>query len=169
MRSRLEELLQCGYRYACALQPDEGEARALVHEAWLRLNKTHGSMPDVRLIFQTVRNLHIDIYRRNKRVHFSHLDDLGREAGEQEDAQAGFTLPDRQLSQALQTLRDAEREVLFLSVVEGYTAQEISELINSPRGTVLSTIHRARKKLKSALQETTKVLPFRPENDRRAQ
>jgi len=36
---------------------------------------------------------------------------------------------------------------LFLSVIEGYTAEEIAALTDSTRGTVLSLIHRSRQKL----------------------
>ncbi len=165
---QLEGLLQTGYRYACALQPDQGEARALVHEAWLRLTKNHGTVPNERLLFQTVRNLHIDIYRRSKTIAFNHVDELGREAGEQADTSVVFELPNKQLAQALKSLREAEREVLFLSVVEGYTAQEIADIISAPRGTVLSTIHRARNKLKAMMEDTSNVLPFRSDSDRSA-
>jgi len=58
---------------------------------------------------------------------------------------------DRQLQSALATLRVREREALFLSVIEGYTAQEIAELTLSSRGTILSLIHRARQKLNQRL------------------
>ena len=48
-------------------------------------------------------------------------------------------------------LRPEESEALYLNVVEGYTASEISEQTGSPRGTILSLIHRAREKLAKAL------------------
>ena len=48
-------------------------------------------------------------------------------------------------------LRPEESEALFLNVVEGYTASEISERTGSPRGTILSHIHRARQKLAKSL------------------
>lgn len=38
--------------------------------------------------------------------------------------------------------------VLLLSAVEGYTAREIGEMLDLPRGTVLSLMHRARTKLR---------------------
>lgn len=48
-------------------------------------------------------------------------------------------------------LRREEREALYLNVVEGYTAQEISEMTSTPRGSILSLIHRAKKKLNGGL------------------
>jgi len=56
-------------------------------------------------------------------------------------------------------LRETEREVLFLSVVEGYTADEIAKLTGSTRGTVLSLIHRSRLKLRNVMAEDN-VTPF---------
>ena len=45
-------------------------------------------------------------------------------------------------------LKAGERELLYLHSVEGHTAQEISDLISRPRGTILSSINRAKAKLR---------------------
>jgi len=52
------------------------------------------------------------------------------------------------LESALGTLRPEEREVLFLTAVEGFTAREVSQLTRRPRGTILSLAYRARIKLR---------------------
>jgi RNA polymerase sigma-70 factor (ECF subfamily) len=44
-------------------------------------------------------------------------------------------------------LEPLERELLYFWAVEGYTAQEIADWTDSPRGTVLSRIHRLRQKI----------------------
>ena len=46
-----------------------------------------------------------------------------------------------------------ERAVLVLSALEGYTAREIGELLDAPRGTILSLMHRTRAKLRRWLQD----------------
>ena len=46
-------------------------------------------------------------------------------------------------------LEPLERELLFFWAVEGCTAQEIADRTDSPRGTVLSRIHRLRQKILS--------------------
>ena len=51
------------------------------------------------------------------------------------------------LDRALSRLRPQERAALVLSAVEGYTAREIAEFLDCPRGTVLSLMFRARQKL----------------------
>jgi RNA polymerase sigma-70 factor (ECF subfamily) len=56
-----------------------------------------------------------------------------------------------EVNHALGHLRPREREALYLSAVESYTAQEIADLTGSPRGTVLSLLHRAKGKLREIL------------------
>jgi RNA polymerase sigma-70 factor (ECF subfamily) len=43
----------------------------------------------------------------------------------------------------------AEREILFLWAVEGYSTDEVARHLDRPRGSVLSIIHRMRKRLTS--------------------
>lgn len=155
----IETLIQAGYRYAYALQNDSGEAQGLVHDAWLRASKSANGTPDKALLFRCVRNIHIDQYRRSRKVQFCSVDDFGRDAGDQTGAFDVVEVPDSKLESALTTLREPEREALFLSVVEGYTAGEVAKLTGSTRGTVLSLIHRARSKLKNIMTEDN-VTPF---------
>lgn len=50
-------------------------------------------------------------------------------------------------------LKTAERETLFLNCVEGYTADEIARHTGQPRGTVLSLLSRAKRKLRRIATE----------------
>lgn len=158
---RHEALIDAGYRYACALARDPDGARDLVHDAWLSLLARHGTAPDRALLFRAIRHRHIDEYRRRRRagaVDFDDADVATHAAAGGDAAPADPTDP--RLERALGTLRDVERETLFLAVVEGYTASEIGEMTDSPRGTVLSLLHRARVKLRLALEreETESVV-----------
>jgi len=141
------------------LNPDSGEAQGLVHDAWLQVRQSYGNKVSKPLLFRCIRNRHIDQYRRNQNIEFTPVDDFGRDAGDQTGAFDVVELPDGRLQYALTQLREAEREALFLSVVEGYTAKEISDLTLTARGTVLSLIHRARHKLKEILTDD-KVTPI---------
>ena len=58
----------------------------------------------------------------------------------------------RALNQALETIDDGWRDVVMLHDVEGYTALEVAEILDINVGTVKSRLHRARKKLREALQ-----------------
>ena len=55
---------------------------------------------------------------------------------------------------ALQALRPEERAVLYLAAVEEYSARKIGELLEWPRGTVLSILWRAREKMRRAIEES---------------
>lgn len=113
--------------------------------AWLKLHQRYSEVKTKALFFTTIRNLYIDQYRRRKRIRFIAL------TSEHESLSATNTATGEDtkvaIDQMLSTLRDIEREALFLHIVEGYSANEIATLTGRPRGTVLSLIHRSRKKL----------------------
>ena len=140
-----EELLQSGFRYAYALTHHHHDAEDLVQTAWLKLHQRYKKVKTKALFFTTIRNLYIDQYRRRQRVRFITL------TSEHEglSASGAATGGDIKVAidQMLSKLRDIEREALFLHIVEGYSANEIATLTDRPRGTVLSLIHRSRKKL----------------------
>jgi RNA polymerase sigma-70 factor (ECF subfamily) len=61
-------------------------------------------------------------------------------------------LHDEALERALSRLRPGDRELLYLNAVEGYSTREIGNLIGKPRGTVLSSLHRAKQKLREQIR-----------------
>jgi RNA polymerase sigma-70 factor (ECF subfamily) len=62
--------------------------------------------------------------------------------------------PERSLevAQALNQLAHEHQTVLVLGVVEGFTCQEIAEILALPMGTVMSRLSRARRALRSRLE-----------------
>lgn len=56
-----------------------------------------------------------------------------------------------EISQALESLSYEHREVLLLGVVEGFTSQEIADVLSIPIGTVMSRMSRARQALREKL------------------
>lgn len=148
--SAIQELLHSGYRYALALVVDESDADDLVHDAWMKLYPRYGKLPDKALLFRTIRTLFIDVMRHRQRFEQVEFDEERMEA---HDLSSGSEPPDKQLANALSYLRPVERETLFLSVVEGYTAEEIAALTKRQRGTVLSMLHRTKRKMKQMLSE----------------
>ncbi len=54
--------------------------------------------------------------------------------------------------EALTQLNPQERMIVILSVVQGYTTKEISQILACPHGTVSSKLHRTLKKLRSMLE-----------------
>lgn len=138
------ELVQAGYRYGLSIARHHQDAEDLVQQAWMKLVRAYGKVEGTPVLFRTIRNLFYDQKRRSKIVQFEPLDSHP-ENGKREPK--GVSV-DMEL--LMSKLRPAESEALYLNVVEGYTASEISSKTGSPRGTVLSHIHRARQKLAKA-------------------
>ncbi|MEM7048543.1 MAG: RNA polymerase sigma factor [Acidobacteriota bacterium] len=143
-----QELLQRGYRYALSLCGEAAEAEDLVQQAWLRIYQRYGKGRRLAALFPTLRRLFIDRYRRDRVVEFVPLE----EVAEEPETLAVPVLARVDLERHLAALRMAEREALFLQVVEGWTAAEIAALTEQSRGTVLSLLFRARRKLAAALE-----------------
>jgi RNA polymerase sigma-70 factor (ECF subfamily) len=142
--------LQSGFRYALALTHHAADAEDLVQEAWLKLCRSYGRVESNALLFTTVRNLFVDQCRRKKIVHFESLD--APEAPELPPMAAEEPGVKGDLDALLAVLRPVERETLFLHYYEGHTAEEIAQLTGQPRGTVLSLLHRAITKLRTAAE-----------------
>ncbi|GMR07254.1 MAG: sigma-70 family RNA polymerase sigma factor SigH [Gammaproteobacteria bacterium] len=152
----IQELLQSGFRYALSLTHDASRAEDLLQEGWVSVLQAKG--PHQRgYLFAAIRSRFIDACRRERRVVFEALTDaneLGMEGDLQSTGSEAPVFADTAtLNRALATLRPAEREMLFLADVQEYTAQEIADLTGRPRGTVLSLIHRAHRKLRSLLKQ----------------
>ena len=58
---------------------------------------------------------------------------------------------DRQITAALMTLSREWRRVVYYADVGGFSHKEIAEMMNTPVGTVVSRLHRGRRRLRTAL------------------
>ena len=155
--AQFRELAQSGFRYALSLAHHHHDAEDLAQQAWLKLQR-NGSSPIVRgPLFKTIRNLFIDSLRRKGIIEFESLPEETLLA-EEPASESGVT---GDLDYLLGQLKAGDRELLYLHCVEGYTAQEISDLIGRPRGTILSSINRAKAKLRelAAKQESSSSRP----------
>ena len=151
----IDALLEKGYRYAFSLAHDAIEAEDLLQDACLSILAS-GASWEPAYIFATIRNRFIDRYRRNRKILFLSLDHE-EHTSESDLSDLNWDAPDvlqnGQLGRALGALKPEEREALFLSVVEGYTAEEIAELTARPRGTILSLLFRTKAKLRDLLSK----------------
>ncbi len=148
----IEELLQRGYCYAISLTHNDAMAEDIVQDACMRIIQAKKGWHKA-LFFTIIRNRFIDLYRHSKKLEIYSVDGPGTQSvtsdwGVQPNAETDLANA-QILDSALKKLKQEQREALYLSVVEGYTAREISQLTRTPRNTVLSHIHRARKKLAS--------------------
>jgi len=82
----------------------------------------------------------------------SHTSDQGKSA---EDVVLE-NLPDGDVKEALASIPEDFRMVVYYADVEGYSYKEIAEIIGVPTGTVMSRLHRGRKLLRVALADYAK-------------
>lgn len=136
--------MQSGYRYALSLTHHGHDAEDLVQEAWLHLCRRYGAASSRAALYTTIRNLFIDRCRRNRVIAFDSMEELGQPLSAPPAVPPG-TAGD--VEELLGQLRPGEREAVYLHYIEGHTAEEVGTLTRQPRGTVLSLIHRALKKL----------------------
>lgn len=144
-----DEDLQRLYRYAMCLTRDRDRAYDLVHTVivrWLGAGRTKIEHP-CRYLLVAVRNQYFDQHRRAQLLDYAAVTEnesvvhLGIAALEDTLIRAD------QVEQVWRLLSDAEREVLFLWAVEGFTVSEISAHTGVPRGTLLARIHRLRQRI----------------------
>ena len=159
-----KKLLQAGYRYALSLAHDREEAEDLIQEAWYKIYRNKGKVNDKRLLFVAVRNLYIDQYRKTRDITVKEYDDELNHPESNAQIEADFSL--EEIETALETLRSEESEILYLHAREGFSVREITEQTGMPRGTVLSLIHRSKKKIRKKLEtlirnRENKIIKFR--------
>ncbi len=142
----LPELYQSGYRYALSLCVQPADAEDLLQRACEKLWKCYGGIPNKAALFRSIRNLRCDQARRENIIRFEPLD--------LEPAGRGPSEKDEALEAALATLKPDQREALYLMVVEGYTAKEVSKLMKRPKNSILSLVHRAKQQLRERLGQT---------------
>ncbi|NOZ87373.1 MAG: RNA polymerase sigma factor [Deltaproteobacteria bacterium] len=65
-------------------------------------------------------------------------------------------IKDDQLTKALSTLPAAQREVLLLHTLDGFSGEEIADAVGIEIKTVWTRLHRARSKLRKVLNENTR-------------
>jgi RNA polymerase sigma-70 factor (ECF subfamily) len=71
--------------------------------------------------------------------------------GEEPDDAAVRAEERARITRALDALPEHHRAIIMLSDLEGLSYREIADVLNIPMGTVMSRLHNARKRLKSAL------------------
>lgn len=128
---------------------DFGQVDDMVQETYLRLLRMDGIPADSvqlrRLAFRIASNLMADEWRRRRR------------AGSQPEAavEPGAAPPDPTLrvdmARVFNELKPQQRQMLWLSYVEGADHREIANAIGVREGSVRVLLHRARKKLASLL------------------
>jgi len=152
------------YRYALSLCRQEETAYDLVQAAIERyLYKTSTAVDKPLAYLKTIiRNLYFDLQRHEKVLPMvsmesetvSHIeplsDDLSMESA---------LINQQQVLHLITCLSAEESELLYLWAVEEYTVEEIAVLHEKPRGTVLSKLHRLKKRIREQVQRESAANP----------
>lgn len=117
-------------------------------------------------LYRILTNTYINSYRKNQRSPYQGtLDDLEDwQLGSAESLTQGRTtrsaeaeaidhLPDSDVKEALQSIPEDFRLAVYLADVEGFSYQEIADIMKTPVGTVMSRLHRGRRLLRERLAE----------------
>lgn len=135
-----------GYRYALALTHHEQDAEDLVQHACLKVFRVKGRLADKSYLLTTIRNLFVDVCRRRAVMKIGEL--TGPDCEDQQPSHVRQVEGQLDAGVLLANLGQSEREVLYLNLVEEYSAAEISQVTGQPRGTVLSQLSRAKQKVR---------------------
>lgn len=146
-----EKQLQKFYNYAMCLAKNEEDAKDLLHtsiEKWLLASMDEIKAPE-SYFYRIIKNTFIDYVRKMSRRKTSPLDDVeeSKIISLNEKELEDFVCDKQSVEELMKNLSHDDREVLFFWAVEGYSFQEISNMLEIPKGTLLARMHRMKKKL----------------------
>ena len=156
------------YRTALRMTRNPTDAEDLVQETFVRAFSAFRSYrqgTNLRAwLFRILRNTYINSYRKAQRTPFTGsadeltdgqlLDIESREGvgARSAEIEALERLGDDDINDALAALPEGFRTAVVLADIEGFSYQEIAEIMDSPVGTVMSRVHRGRKALRGLLE-----------------
>ncbi len=155
------------YNIAYRLSGNEADAKDLTQEAFLRvyraLSRIEPGVPLESWLYRIVLNLFIDQLRRRGRVRVESLDTplttprgeeveraVPDESSNPED-QVVAALLDAEIQGALGALAPDLRAVVVLVDIQGFSYEEVADILRVPIGRVKSRLHRARRFLRARL------------------
>lgn len=156
---------------AMRMTRNRSDAEDLVQETYLKAYRAYERFEEgtnLRAwLFRILTNNYINTYRKKQRrpqeSDLGEIQDLylyRRLGGEQMSQRSQSAedalfeeITDQVILDALDTLPDQYRTAVLLADVEGFAYKEISEILEVPIGTVMSRLHRGRKRLQEQLYE----------------
>jgi RNA polymerase sigma-70 factor (ECF subfamily) len=165
------------YSAAMRMARNPADAEDLVQEAYTKaFSAFHQYKPGTNLkawLYRILTNTYINLYRKRQREPLQSNSDtiedwqLARAGSHTSsglrsaEAEALDHLPDSDVKRALQSIPEEFRLAVYFADVEGFAYKEISEIMNTPIGTVMSRLHRGRKMLRDMLADYAAERGFR--------
>ncbi|MDQ0258338.1 sigma-70 family RNA polymerase sigma factor [Sinomonas atrocyanea] len=157
------------YSAAMRMARNPADAEDLVQEAYAKAFAAfHQYKPGTNLkawLYRILTNTYINLYRKRQRepqqAQTDSVEDWQLARAESHtstglrsaEAEALDHLPDSDVKEALQSIPEEFRLAVYFADVEGFAYKEISEIMNTPIGTVMSRLHRGRKMLRDRLAD----------------
>jgi RNA polymerase sigma-70 factor, ECF subfamily len=153
------------YNYALKIVRNSDDAQDLVQDTYYKAYKSYHQFKSgtnsKAWMFMILKNTFINNYRKLKRepskVDYDEIENIYENIKSDWTRNNNLDLDfyqnmlDDDLSTALAKLPIKMKEVFLLCDLEGYSYEEIAEIVNIPVGTVRSRLHRARKFLQDEL------------------
>ena len=155
------------YAHAMRKTGNSADANDLVQETYLKAFAAFDQFQQGTNIkawlHRILENTYINQYRKQQnQPYYSPLEELEDwQLGDAEsrtatssrsaEAEAIDHLPASAIKDALQSLPEDFRAAVYLVDVEGYSYQEVADIMDTPTGTVMSRLHRGRKLLREQL------------------
>lgn len=160
------------FAVSLAVVKNQQDAHDIVQEAFVRVHRHLGSFQGASSfytwLYRITMNLSIDHHRRRKTARQVDYDD-GIRSGVVDPEQAGDILPGylaadpskshsrkelaERMQAALSTLPPYHQQVIVLREVDGLSYEEIAQVMKVPKGTIMSRLFHARRKMQSALAD----------------
>ena len=165
-------LLDQLYGGALRLTRNPADAEDLVQETYIKAFQAFDSFTQgtnlKAWMYRIMTNLYITNYRKAQRrptqtsaeeiTDYQLLSSASHESQglESAEVEALKKLSTSEISEALNALSEDYRMVVYYADVEGLAYKEIAEIMGVPLGTVMSRLHRGRKKLRDALKDVAR-------------
>ncbi|WP_141916767.1 sigma-70 family RNA polymerase sigma factor [Klugiella xanthotipulae] len=157
------------YGAAVRMTKNPQDAQDLVQETFTKAYASFGSYRDgtnlKAWLYRIMTNSYINSYRKRQREPYlgaiDELEDwqLGdaqsttASGSRSAEAEAIDRMPESVVKNALNAISEDFRMAVYLADVEGFSYQEIADIMKTPVGTVMSRLHRGRRLLRDLLSE----------------
>ncbi|GHG45264.1 ECF RNA polymerase sigma factor SigR [Sinomonas cellulolyticus] len=157
------------YSAAMRMARNPADAEDLVQEAYAKAFAAfHQYKPGTNLkawLYRILTNTYINLYRKRQRepqqAQTDTVEDWQLARAESHtskglrsaESEALDHLPDSDVKDALASIPEEFRLAVYFADVEGFAYKEISEIMNTPIGTVMSRLHRGRRMLRDRLAD----------------